>query len=610
MDVSAFLARTPPFDTLDGSTLARLVRSVQIEHFPPGAPMVPPGAEAPRFLYLIRKGAVEVIDGDTPLDLMTEGEAFGAGSPLDQLGETVRLRAHEDTLCYLIPSEIAEEVLHTRRGMAFVMGTVRRTIARLREERVTDRPVEMYRPVGSLIRRPPVTCGAGTSVAEAARLMARERISCVLVAGGEGWGILTDRDLRSRVVAEGRDPERITVSEVMTPAATTVEPSELAGEVLLRMLEHGFHHCPVRAGDGRLLGVVTDTDLMGLGRETPFALKSAIERAPDAEAAVREVRRLPQVISALVEAGSDPVETGHVVAFAIDALTRRLLDLGIDRLGEPPVPWAWLALGGAARQEQALRTDQDHALVVGAGSEEPEEPVDAYFAELATLVTDGLETADIPRCEGHAMATNRVLRTSIGGWERRLHGWMEDPSLMGSVFLSIAFDRRQVAGPLDAEPILGAMMHQASAYPLFLRHLARRGLDLRPPTGFFRDVVVGSQSERAGRLDLKQGGITIVNNLARYWAIRAGVPARRTVERLRATGGRGGGHEDLVEAFRFLWQVRLRHQVEQVGRGTDPDDLVDPRELGPVVRQGLKEAFRTIGRAQRVLALELGVPRR
>jgi CBS domain-containing protein len=112
-------------------------------------------------------------------------------------------------------------------------------------------------------------------------------------------------------------------------------------------------------------------------------------------------------------------------------------------------------------------------------------------------------------------------------------------------------------------------------------------------------------------VDIKHGGIVIVGNLARAYAIRAGLTAKRTLDRLRASEGAGAidaeTREGLEEAFRFLWEVRLRHHVEQLDAGEHPDDFVDPKELGAVARQGLKEAFRIIARAQKALALEAGV---
>src|SRR5581483_1838151 len=268
----------PPFDRLGPGKLATIARSAEIEHFAPGAVILQQSGDPARYLYVI---------------LMGEGEIFGAWSMLAGLSPTASVRAHEDTLCYLIPHEVAAEVLGTTEGIEVVAGYFRRRIERVGQSWGAERSAEQYRPVGEIVRRPPVTCEADASVSDAAELMARERVSCLLVRTREGWGILTDRDLRSRVVAARRDPAATPVSAVMTFPAATVPPDTMVGEVLLRMLEGGFHHFPVQDEEGELVGVVTDTDLMGLGRHTPFAIKSAIERAADRDDAIAAARDLP-----------------------------------------------------------------------------------------------------------------------------------------------------------------------------------------------------------------------------------------------------------------------------------------------------------------------------
>jgi len=377
------------------------------------------------------------------------------------------------------------------------------------------------------------------------------------------------------------------------------------------MLERGIHHLPVTDGTGRVIGMVTDTDLLGLARQSPFALKSAIERAPDQGAVVAAGRDLPEAVAALVDTSVDPVDIGHVIAVTIDALTRRLLELGIARLGEPPVRWAWLALGSEARREQAMFTDQDHALALEPGDRSTED-VDPYFAELARAVTDGLEQAGIHRCHGNAMAEHPPLRRSVDGWVEAFHGWMQDPGAEGSILSSIVFDYRQIAGPLEAEPALDEVVRSAPrTYPMFVRHLSRRALDLKPPTGFFRDLVVEAKGEHAGRLDIKHGGITIATNLARAYDIRTGRSDKGTLERLRVACDAGQiseeSREGLEETFRLLWAIRLEHQVAQHRAGVAADDFVDPKELGPVRRRALKEAFRILAAEQRALHLQLGI---
>ena len=608
MDVAGFLARHPPFDALEPDSVARAAATVRIEYFPAGTVILAQQGEPSRFLYVVRSGAVELIDEGRVLDLLGEGEAFGHPSMLSGEPPTSTVRTHEDTICYLIPHQVAEEALATPTGLAFLGATLRERIVHAGERRAEPSDPSLAR-VGALVRRELVSCPPETTVAEAARTMAEHRVSALLIRKDGAWGILTDRDLRTRVLAAGLGGD-VTVASVMTFPAATIPFDTMAAEVLLAMLEGGFHHFPVTDTAGQVIGVVTDTDLMGLERRSPFALKSEIERAPDVEAAVAAARELPYAVCALVDTGADPVGVGHVVGVTIDTLTRRLIELFVAERGEAPVPWAWLALGSAARHEQALHTDQDHAIAYEAGGR-PEDDLDPWFAALGEHVTAGLEAAGIPRCNGDAMAANRALRRSVESWATAFRGWMQDPGVEGSVLTSIVFDYRRVAGPLDAEDVLDAVVRTAPAYPVFLRHLGRRALDASPPTGFFRDLVVEAKGEHAGTLDVKHRGITIVGNLARAWAIGSGLTEKGTLARLRAAAAAGRVDEEtragLEEAFRALWDVRLAHHCRQVRAGRPVDDFVDPGALGPLSRRQMKEAFRIIARAQKLVAADLGV---
>lgn len=350
--------------------------------------------------------------------------------------------------------------------------------------------------------------------------------------------------------------------------------------------------------------------LQSLERE-PRSLARAIETAVDREAAIDAALKISQQACSLVDDGSDAAKVGREIGASIDALTNRLLTFSIAEMGEAPAPWAWMALGSEARLEQALSTDQDHALAFDPGPR-PDEEVDPYFAALAERVTAGLEAAGIPRCTGDAMAIHPLMRRSVAAWSDAFKGWMTDLGPEGSLLTSVVFDHRTIAGPLDVGPVIDPVIAAApDRYPNFIRHLGHRALDRKPPTGFVRALVVEGKGEHAGRLDIKHGGISIVTNLARYYAVRTRSTETGTLARLRAASAAGEIDEDtrgaLEEAFRLLWQLRLQHQVRQVRAAEKPDDFIDPARLGSIERLALKEAFRIIGSQQQLVATEMGV---
>ena len=597
----------PPFSELVPDRLAAIARAIEIAHFPAGEVILEQDGTPASNLFVVRKGAVEVLDDGIVLDLLGEGEVFGQFSLLGQVSPVATIRALEDTLAYLIPRPVAVDVLSSPAGRSVVLATMRRRLEVANDEVSVARYEDpRFATIGSLIRREPVTIEPDAPIAQAALRMTEQRVSSLLIPTPEGWGILTDRDLRAKVVAEKASYDAPAITSATVPART-LPSSTLSGEALLEMFAQGVHHFPVTEG-GRVIGIVTDTDLMGIGRHTPFAIKSAIERADTREAVVDAGRQLPNVVAALVDSTADPVAVGRVIALVIDALTERLVLLAGRSIGEAPAAFAWLSLGSAARHEQALHTDQDHALAYELAPGSTDEDVDGFFADLAEFVTSGLEAVGIPRCHGDAMAVHPAMRRSLEQWAGRFRRWMDEPDLDARILSSIGFDFRRVAGPLAAEPTLDAAVREARTHPAFIELLARGALTLKPPTGFFRDLVVEAKGEHAGRLDVKHGGITIVTNIARAVGIAAGTASKGTLPRLDAAAAAGTLDPtvagELGDAFRFLWQVRLRHQVTQIEAGTAPDDFVDPTALGPLDRSGLKEAFRVIRAAQTLVATE------
>lgn len=444
--------------------------------------------------------------------------------------------------------------------------------------------------VGSLLRRP-LTCTASTTAREAAALMARERTSSVLVLHPDGWGVLTDQDLSQRVLATGRS-SHTPIGELVS-RAIGVPSDRSAADVLLYLLESNLHHIPVVDGQGRVLGIVTDADVAALPWRAPLALRNGIELAGDAEEVAAAGRELPTAVWAMVEAGADPLDAGRMVTLVVETMTRRLLDLTVEWLGPPPVPWAWLSLGSAARREQGIVTDQDHALAFDPEGE-PLEDVDRYFFELAATVTRGLESAGIPKCKAKVVAEERSLRRPLEHWLAAFNDWMDDPRLAAGRQASILFDYRQTAGPLEAEHAFGRVIGSSPEHPRFLRQFAKQAVEARP-----------ARRVDSRRVDLKAEGLTPIVNLARSYALESGVTEAGTLERLHLAARSGRIDEEtrfgLTEAFRLLWRIRLEHHAACVEGGTQPDDLVESWTLGPLTRSQLREAFRFVRRAQRAL---------
>ncbi|HSL11400.1 MAG TPA: DUF294 nucleotidyltransferase-like domain-containing protein [Actinomycetota bacterium] len=593
-EVERFLAARPPFGSLTRGELTTVASSIAVAFYPAGDDVLVEGGAPARSLYVIRRGAVALLHDARTVDVLEEGELFGHPSLLTGDAPMHTVRVTEDALCYLIPRDVADDVFGTASGVGFLARSLReRALARAHAGSVGADP-RLVR-VGSIATSTTPVCQPSTTVREAARRMTEAGATAVLVVDGDLHGIVTDSDLRARIVAAGETPES-PLSSVMTAPVRAIAAERLAHEALLEMLDRGVHHLPVVEGE-RLVGLVSDLDLMGLERRDPFVLRSEVERAPDVASVVEVGRRLRAAAVTLAHASVTAEDLGHVIASILDAMTARLLELAIDELGPPPAAWAWFALGSQARRERAIAGDQDHLLVIDDGAPAG---ADAYFAELATSVVDGLEAAGVPRCPSGVMATDPAWRRTRTGWREAFAGWIDAPASQAAFVTAIAFDHRKVAGPLEDE--WRGVVATAGSNAGFLYRSARLALEQRPPLGLRGDVRTTEASGDGGRVDVKSGGLLPVVDLARVLGLMAGSPAVGTFRRLRAARSAGALEGDdteaLIAAFGLLLEVRLEHHVRMAEAGLPPDDLVDPEALDPIARGGLRDAFRAIAHVQ------------
>ena len=579
----------------------------ELEHHPAGTTLFSQGAEPVSHLRVVRSGAVElVLDGRT-LDLLGVGELFGQTSMLSGLPTGFTARAHEDTTCLRIPADVARATLGRPEALRYLSRSLldRGRLGPAREQ-ATD-PADQ--PVEALVRRPLVVCAPDTTIREAARRMTAAGATCVVVdSGGEGLGILTDRDLRTRVVADGMSADE-PVAAAMTTPAVTVSADRTGALALLDMLDRGIRHLPVVSATGRVLGVVEDADLAAAEARTPFHLRAAIARAPTVDALVQAARELRPTIVALHRARADPLRIAAVHSVVVDALTRRLIDLAVAEVGRLEVPFAWLALGSVARREATPGSDVESAIALQGDAHDDE--IIEHALAISRRVEVGLRACGLTPDEKGTTAANPLLVRSLASWQRAARSWLEDPTQEQALILvSVVVDSRTVWG-LGTGMSVAEAFRAARSHPALLHRLARFSLSYRPPTGFLRGLVVEHSGEHRGRLDLKLGGLVPIVDLARWAGMAAGVTSASTPERLRAATAAGtlsgADAATLADAFQLVMALRLEHQVVQLQAEEEPDDHLDPNALSPLTRTYLKEAFRAVASVQKRVAGELGV---
>jgi len=613
-DVADFLGSHPPFDAVDDGRLARIAAVTETEDSPRGKAIFPQGAGPVEHVWVVRSGSVEVIYDGRVLDLLGPGELFGHASMISGLPTGFEARAAEDTVCYRIPADVIRPLLTQPEVLRFVARSI---LARA----VPAAPADQVQvKVATLIRTPPLLCRGDEPIRAAARQMTDQGANAVLVPLADSFGIVTDRDLRRRVIAAGLSPDE-PVSAIMTAPAYTVTADRLGGDVLLDMLERNVHHIPVLSPAGQVLGVVDDGDLVAAEGRKPLLLRRAIALADGPAELAAAVAGLDPAIIALHDARATAEHLTAVRSVVVDALTRRLVELAVRDAGPPPVPFTWFALGSLARREVVPSSDVDSALAWADAGNGQDDEAAAYLGPVTRAVDEGLRACGMSPDAHGASAANPIFARSLASWHRAARSLTDDPTQDKALILvSVLADSRPVwrsGGPIGGTGIGGTGiggLWETRPYPDqagLLRMLARFALSFRPPTGFLRDFVVEHSGERRGQLDLKHGGLIPIVDLARWAGMAAGLASTSTLERLRAAEAAGtmesAEAQTLAEAFGFISSLRLDHQVEQLRQGEAPDDFIAPKTLNPLARSYLREAFRAVASVQANLSAELSL---
>jgi CBS domain-containing protein len=620
-DIAEFLRTHDPFSGLDGEALERLAGRVEVEFFERGAIIFKEGEGSHGGVQVVRRGAIELVDGGRVLDVLGEGELFGHPSVLAGLPSGVEARAHEDSLCYSMAASDVLPLLPPRSSLSYLT----RSLLRRREPGGAAAEADVasaemaQQPARGLIRREPVTCAADRPLREVARVMADENVNSMIVRAENGQlGIVTDGDLRSRVIAEGMSVDT-PVREVVSRPLTTVGADAAGADVMLAMLDNDVRHVGVLSPRGELLGVLGGIDLVAAEARTPFALRREIARARDKQELGAAAQRLRSTVVALHATKLPPQQIGRVISVVADALIRRMIQLAIESKGTTPAEFAWLALGSHGRRETVPSSDVDSGM---AWEDEPDQEssgpgprrvsgpdgVVGYMRTIAADVEDCIRVVGW-RLDPHGVtASGEFSASSMRTWRRSIGNWLENPGdEKVLIATSILLDGRTVYGPaeLDPRPILLEPANRAKLLPSMLR----LALALKLPTGFRGNIVVESSGEHRGTFDIKHGGLLPVVDIARFAALKAGAKVTTTIERLRAASELGAiepAHaRTLEEAYELFTSLRLEHQIRQLERGNEPNDYVDPKELTELTRRYLRDAFREVAAVQKSLSSAL-----
>jgi CBS domain-containing protein len=618
-DIITFVSAHEPFDSLPVEKVTDLCGQIEVSYYQAQSQILHHGASIDA-LYMIRSGSVEVFRRTGELyNRLEPGDVFGQMGILLNGHVRYPVRALEDSLIYRIPSEIFLEMcdLFGEFGDYFEVNQ-HSTLQQVVQKPDDENDMATVR-VRDIIQREPVYLNGDATVRECAQQMTEQHVSSVVVFdqlisaqassdtnGNEDaslpLGIVTDSDFRVRVLAAGLSFDT-PLRDVMSTDLITIAHDAYVYEAKLLMLRHNVHHLPLLRHD-KVTGIVALTDIVQYESQSSLLLVRGIL----VQKTVEELAELSSQVASVMVRMQHEGASSHMIGSAMSVIGRtfkqRLLQLAEEKLGAPPVPYCFLALGSMAREEQLLVTDQDNALILSVDYDEARHG--DYFKQLADIVCDGLDACGYSYCDGGIMASNPKWRMTLQGWKQQFSEWIEKPNPQALLNASIFFDLEGVDGKVAwAEQLTRFIVGKAKKNPVFLAALSRNAMNRTPPLGFFKDFVLEKDGRQRYSINLKRRGTAPLVDVIRVHALAEGSLSQNSFDRLDDLAKSSllpeGKQDELSDALEYLSMIRIRQQVAAIEAGEEVDNTVEPETLSSKERRGLKEAFQVLSSAQKFL---------
>jgi len=616
-EVIDFLRKVPPFQFLDEPALNKIVHDASIEFYPKGTTIQYQGGPVGGYLHVIKKGGVKVFithdDEEVFVDYRGEGDLIGYMLIFGGNKARANVVTIDDTICYLIKRETIQNLLLTNPDIreffhtSFLHRYLEKTFKVIQNKNLVHGggdKILFTMPVGELATKGVITASQDIAIQEAAGIMSEKKISCLILINSEGSpaGIITDRDLRDKVVSKGKDC-REPVRDIMSSPDIRADEREYCFEAILRMVKHNVHHLLVMRDD-KLKGIVTNHDLMLLQGTSPISIVKDIENQETVDGLIPVSKKINDIVGLLLNEGAKASNITRIITEINDRLVRKVIGIAEEQLGEPPLPYCWIAFGSEGRKEQTFKTDQDNALIYHDPADaEMEEAAQNYFRDFTLFVKDGLLKCGFPPCPADFMATNPMWRQPLHVWRKYFTNWISTPTSEAVLNSVTFFDVRAVHGEVRLlDWLKDFTLNMVKDQKVFLGYIANMAIKNMPPIGFFKTFVVEKSGDHKDKLNLKVKGLAPLVDIVRLFALEKGIRETSTVERINILRDK---HtivkeyaEELLHAFEFIMRLRMQNQFEQMKEGKDINNFINPNKLSNLEKRIAKEAFQIISRIQ------------
>lgn len=447
------------------------------------------------------------------------------------------------------------------------------------------------------------SCGMDDSIQDAARLMQRKKQNAVIITrdGGDPAGILTDSDLRNRVIAGELDYKE-SVFKIMSSPLIRIPDQALLYEGILQIKEHGISHLVVEDRNGNISGIISNEDLLEIQRNSISYLIKEVNAAETVDSLKKIHNKIPVLVKILMESGAKIQNITYMISTVTDAITTRLIEFAIEEMGEPPAKFAFMALGSEGRREQTLVTDQDNAILIEDVPNNKYSEVSRYFLYFGKKINLWLDRIGYQYCKGDVMAGNPQWCQPVLRWKSYFSNWIGQKSEEGILGMAVFFDFRVVYGEEQlAQELRQHINSSASGKKVFFSSLAKNIADIEIPSDIFKRNGSKKFTSEPESINIKNA-LAPLTGYIRVYALHSKVTESNSLQRLEKLRRLNiiPDHEchELENMYCRLMEIRFRSQVNAILANRAPDNMVGEQELAAIEQTIIRKTLSEVTRFQ------------
>lgn len=621
--VADFLKQYPPFSYLHKTQLEELATEVLIIYKEKNEVLFNLDEAPHEYFYTVHKGAVALWNTTDAVivDICDEGDIFGLRPLIAQ--ETYRLQAktEEESILYAIP--IKQFKPFTRENEQLADFLVESFASNTRNPYSTTHRGQL---IGETIHFNPtrnktglndvqhinyskniISCGPGTKLKTVAKKMTKNKVGAMVVVKNDlPIGLITDKDFRFKI-ATGTFDILDRAGNIMSTPIITYPKQLTVTQAQMAMMKNDISHL-VLTEDGTpntpAIGMLSKYDIMLAQGQNPTTLIRAINRATSA-AEIKPLRKhVMNLLRGYLRQNIPMALTAKIIAELNDACIKQVIKLALEaQQEEPPVPFAWLAMGSQGRSEQLLHTDQDNALVFKNVPKNQFKATQDYFLSLAKEITKAMHLIGYEYCPADMMASNPKWCTSLDNFKALSTKWITNPGPDEMLLSIIFFDYNRVYGDVAMVNTLSQhILKTIENYPVFLTHLAGSAMANPSPRGFFRNFLVEQDGEHKNQFDIKKRALMPLIDAARVLILSHNITGiSNTWERYEKLAELEPNNKELYLACSYACKALLKFRTKQGLQRNDSGRYINLESLSKEEKVKLKRTFKTIKEIQELL---------